>query len=112
MGLIAANLSPAALLRLAEENSEWEIDQDLEMAKRFMAAIQRAMLLSPEEIQQGGVGRGSGFSSVMNVSAWEKMLERVRNFVVANSAGNAAALKHFGLFAGDLREVCNPLESA
>lgn len=112
MGLIASNLMPAELLRLAEENSEWEIEQDLVMAKKFMAALQRVVLLSPVEIQQGGVGRGSGFSSVHNVAAWKEMLERVRRFVVSHSAGDAAALKHFGLFAGDLREVANPLESA
>lgn len=104
--LIQPGLDLAGLVRVAAENSDFEIHGDVNMAKRCWAALNRLSLMHPSELQQGGVGRGSGFSGVWNLDNQERMRQSARAFVQSQSPTGS---KFFGFFAGDPRHLhCVP----
>jgi hypothetical protein len=111
MAILASNLTATQLQELVLNNLGYEFEEDganaLAMAKRVAVGCQRLLILRPIEIQQGGVGRGSGFSIAWDVASLKEQLERVRQFVAQRSTNVA---DFFGTFAADPRELQAPFE--
>lgn len=111
MAILASNLTATQLQELVLNNLGYEFEEDsakaLEMAKRVAVGCQRLLILRPVEIQQGGVGRGSGFSIAWDVASLRQVLEQVRQFIAQRTT---SATEFFGTFAADPRELQTPFE--
>lgn len=76
------------------------------MAKQCVVALKQLQLVRPAEMQQGGVGRGSGFSIAWDPPAIQRLIEEAEQFIASRSGALAG---YFGDFAPDLRFMQSPL---
>jgi hypothetical protein len=101
-------IDPASLMQLVAVNSDYEMEADADVAltkaRRVWAGCERLLILAPTEMQQGGVGRGSGFSAVFDTKQWVDMRNRARAFVETQAPQRAATgSRMFGVFSAETR---------
>lgn len=101
-------LDPAELMRFVSVNLHYAMEEDSDtavlMAKRVWAGSERLLVLAPAEMQQGGVGRGSGFSAVFETKYWVQARDQAKAFVETYApVRSAPGSRMFGSFAADAR---------
>lgn len=109
MSLVPPNLSASALQRFVQERLDYAEETDsgiaLLKARQCRAALRQLSLVRPVASQQGGVGRGSGFSMEWDPNAIARLMADLDQWIVQRQ-GNPS--KVFGVYHADMRDVQSP----
>jgi hypothetical protein len=109
MSIVPINLRPSQLQRFVQENLDYAEESDsviaLVKAKRCRAGLRQLRLVRPADIQQGGVGRGSGFSMSWDPASIKTLTEEVSQWIAQREGG---AARMFGVFHADTRDIQSP----
>ena len=109
MSLVPPNLQPSELQRFVQLRLDYAEESDaviaLQKARECRAALRQLLLLRPTDLQQGGVGRGSGFSMSYEPGAIQRLMDEIGLFI---SQSSGAASEYFGEFGADMRHLSSP----
>jgi hypothetical protein len=99
-------------MRFVQQRLDYAEETDavigLRKARECRAALRQLLLRRPTDLQQGGVGRGSGFSMSFEPGSIQTLIEEISLYIATSSGATEG---YFGEFGADMRNLMTPFAS-
>ena len=110
MSLVPPIQRPSQIQQVVLANLDYAEESDaaiaLVKARKVIQGLRQLMLVRPAEMQQGGVGRGSGFSMAWDPQGIHTLIAEAKAFVTQRTT---SLVDVFGVYAADttsLQSTC------